>query len=128
MMIRRQEYSVLLGFSILLSSCSTQNAVQQSNTQPGVLPSAIGVSTNFDIGFSDNGKSFSFNITSRFSIILDDTLYPVNELSCTPERIIGQISDGSVRGPGLYPVMFEGVKSGSCTLSDRDFQVEIVIK
>jgi hypothetical protein len=76
----------------------------------------------------DNGSTFNFAKTERFSIHLDDTLYPLAEFICSPQGIIGMVSNGSALGPGVYPVTYEGVKSGSCTCVDRDFSVDIVIQ
>jgi hypothetical protein len=38
------------------------------------------------------------------------------------------VSNGAMRGPGLYPVMFEALQTGQCTLTDRDFTAHIIIK
>jgi hypothetical protein len=122
------KFLLLFGLAILLISCSVKSLNTQTPTSPLEVSSTPQLDVKMDIGLANNQKTFTFGIASRFFIFLDDKLYPVNELSCTPEGIIGQISNGSLRGPGSYPVMFEGVTSGSCTLSDRDFQVEIVIK
>jgi len=75
----------------------------------------------------DNGKAFTFTVTTRFTVFLDDQNYPVNELKCSPDGIIGMVSNGSMRGPGLYPVMFEALQTGQCTLTDRDFSVQLTI-
>jgi hypothetical protein len=56
---------------------------------------------------------------------LDDAAYPVKDLACSPSGVIGQVSNGSLRGPGLYPVQFEAVQVGECTLADRGFSVTI---
>ena len=79
------------------------------------------------IKLSDNGKTFTYHITDRFSVFLDDTKYPVKDLTCMPAGIIGYVSNGSLRGPNNYPIMFEAVAEGQCVLKDGDFSVTIVI-
>jgi len=80
------------------------------------------------IKLSDNNKTFSYHLTDRFSVFLDDTKSPVKDLTCTPEGIIGYISNGSLGGLDRYPIMFEGVAEGKCRLEDHDFHVDIIIK
>jgi len=76
----------------------------------------------------DNGKTFTFPITTRFSVFLDDQNHPVTQLKCSPEGIIGMVSNRSARGSDLYPVMFEALQAGQCTLTDRDFSIIVIIK
>ena len=83
---------------------------------------------NAQIKLSDNGKIFSYRLTDRFSVFLDDTKYPVQDLSCKPEGIIGYVSNGSFGGTGHYPIMFEAVAQGTCRLEDHDFHVHIVVE
>jgi hypothetical protein len=80
------------------------------------------------IKLSDNGRTFSYRLTDRFSVFLDDTKYPVNDLTCTPDGTIGYVSNGSLGGLNHYPIMFEAVAAGTCRLVDHDFHVEIVVK
>ena len=75
----------------------------------------------------DNGKTFTYTLTSRFMLFLDDEKYPLENLTCTPEGIIGYVSNGSLNGPDNYPIMFEAVQSGECLLQNGDFQVHIVV-
>jgi len=83
---------------------------------------------NAQIKLSDNGKTFSYRLTDRFSVFLDDTKYPVKDLTCKPEGIIGYVSNGSLGGPGHYPIMFEAVAEGTCRLEDHDFYIDIVVQ
>ena len=80
-----------------------------------------------DITLEDNGRTFTYTVGTRFSVFLDDQAYPVQALQCGPESVIGYVSNGSLRGPDLYPIMYETTKAGSCTLSDGDFSVEIKV-
>ena len=80
------------------------------------------------IKLSDSGKTFSYHLTDRFSVFLDDIKYPVKDLTCKPDGRIGYVSNGSLGGPGHYPIMFEAVSEGQCQLEDHDFHVDILIK
>jgi hypothetical protein len=79
------------------------------------------------IMLEDNGRTFTYFLTDRFFVFLDDEKYPVDSLDCKPEGIIGYVSNGSFRGPDLYPVYYEAASVGSCTLKDHDFAVKIVV-
>src|SRR5690242_11677349 len=37
----------------------------------------------------DNGKTFTYQITSRFGVTLDESKYPLDQLKCEPEPIFG---------------------------------------
>lgn len=80
------------------------------------------------ITIADHGKTFTTHVTSRFWIYLDDRIYPLPELfNAIPQGLIGYLSNGSVRGPQCYPVMFEALKEGKGLLQLKDFQFEIVV-
>jgi hypothetical protein len=80
------------------------------------------------IMLDDNGKTFTYYLTERFFVFLDDEKYPRSELVCEPQPVMGYVSNGDFRGPDLYPIYYEASKIGSCTLKDRDFAVKIVVK
>jgi hypothetical protein len=82
---------------------------------------------NAAITLESNGKTITFPVATRFSVFLDDDKYPVKALTCNPTWIIGYISNGSLRGPGRYPIMYEATVPGECTLRDGDFTVKIVV-
>ena len=80
------------------------------------------------ITMADNGKTFTVHVTSRFWIYLDDRIYPLPDLfNAIPKGLIGYVSNGSVQGPGCYPIMFEALKEGKGFLQLKDFQLEIVV-
>lgn len=76
---------------------------------------------------ADNGKTLVVHQTDRFSVFLDDRTYPLDQLHPDPAGMLGYISNGSVRGPNCYPIMFEAVDQGQATLSDRGFVLHVVI-
>jgi hypothetical protein len=79
------------------------------------------------IMLEDNGRTYTYYLTNRFFVFLDDEKYPVDSLFCDPEGILLYVSNGSFRGPDLYPIYFEAADIGSCTLKDHDFAVKIVV-
>jgi hypothetical protein len=82
---------------------------------------------NAAITLESNGKTITFPVATRFSVFLDDDKYPVKALTCKPTWVIGYISNGSLRGPGRYPIMYEATAPGECTLRDGNFTVKIVV-
>ncbi len=83
---------------------------------------------NRSITIKDKGKTFVTHVTSRFWIYLDDRIYPLRDLiNSIPEGLIGIISNGSIRGPQCYPIMFEAVREGKGVLQIKDFQLSIVV-
>lgn len=75
----------------------------------------------------DSGKTLSLHETDRFSVYLEDSRYPLGELQASPGGLLGTISNGSIRGPNCYPIMYEATGQGQLVLEDRDFRLEIVI-
>jgi hypothetical protein len=95
---------------------------------PPPAPNEIDAFINNSITIQDNGKTFVTHVTSRFWIYLDDTIYPLRDLLKTiPDGLIGYISNGSVRGPQCYPIMFEAVREGKGLLKIKDFQLSIIV-
>jgi hypothetical protein len=83
---------------------------------------------NRSITIEDNGKTFVTHVTSRFWIYLDDRIYPLRDLlNSIPEGLIGYISNGSIRGPQCYPIMFEAAREGKGLLQIKDFQLSIIV-
>jgi hypothetical protein len=103
-------------FTPLSGSCATPS--------PDELKDFI----NNSITIEDSGKTFITHVTSRFWIYLDDRTYPLRDLlNSVPDGLIGYVSNGSIRGPQCYPVMFEAVKEGKGLLQIKDFQLSIII-
>ena len=118
----------ILFYVILLSACQAAASPPPPQSTPDIHATiTTEMKDNAQIKLSDNGKMFTYHLTDRFSVYLDDTDYPVQELVCTPDGIIGYVSNGSLGGLGNYPVMFEAVAEGQCSLDDRDFHVDILV-
>lgn len=95
-----------------------------STPEPGQLNDFI----NRSITIKDNGKSLIIHVTTRFWIYLDDRIYPLQDLlKSIPAGLIGYISNGSIRGPQCYPVMFEAVREGRGLVQIKDFQLMIIV-
>ncbi len=103
-------------FTPLSGPCSTPEPDQQNDF------------INRSISIKDNGKSLFVHVTSRFWIYLDDRIYPLRDLlNSIPDGLIGYISNGSLRGPQCYPIMFEAVHEGRGLLKIGDFQIMIIV-
>lgn len=126
--MRRKCLFVVLTCSLLLSVSACQGVTPIPPTPATDATIMAEMKNNANIQPGDNGKTFTYRPTDRFIVFLDDEKYPVKDLACTPEGIIGYVSNGSLRGPDLYPVMFETVKEGRCRLTDHDFHVDIVVQ
>jgi hypothetical protein len=60
---------------------------------------------------------------------LDDFIGQADVKKTLSLRLSSAQKHGSVRrGPGPYPVMFEALQTGPCTLTDGDFSVQLIIK
>jgi hypothetical protein len=80
---------------------------------------------DYEITLEDNGKRFSYPVTSRFSVMLDTATHPAEELAQEPEGLLGRIGSEPAVPPQLYVVRFEAVRPGTTVLSNRDFRVTI---
>jgi hypothetical protein len=109
----------------------TLEAIPSFTPLPGPCPTPAPNELNDfikrSITIEDNGKTFVTHVTQRFWVYLDDRIYPLRELIATPEGIIGYVSNGSVRGPQCYPIMFEAASQGKTLLQDKDFRLWIVV-
>ena len=123
-------------FLSLASACQAVTYVQPTTTSLALVPSptpdiaatqAAQMQNDAQIKLSDNEKTFTYHVTDRFSIFLDDTKYPIKNLTCIPGGVIGYVSNGSFRGPNNYPIMFEAVAEGQCVLKDGIFSATIVV-
>lgn len=110
----------------------TATAIPSFTPLPGscatLSPDELKDFINNSITIEDSGKTFVTHVTSRFWIYLDDRIYPLRDLlNSVPDELIGYVSNGSIRGPQCYPIMFEAVKEGKGLLKIKDFQLSIII-
>ncbi len=81
----------------------------------------------YEIRAEDSGKTYEYTETSRFMIILDQTLYPpVNfKLDCDRPEVLGRISNIPYTAPPFYAARFEGVKNGTCVIRNNSFHIRV---
>lgn len=110
-------------------SSSTPTSMPPSTGNATVSPSAGAGTDRFQLTSQDRGQTFTYPLTSRFGIVLDGQKYPRADLqvSCDQNMVLGPISNLPSVSPPDYAVRYEGVNPGTCTISDRDFSVTIVI-
>ena len=126
-MLRKSFCLFVIGVGLIfLSACQTATTTPPTPNARATITTEM--KNDAQIKVSDNGKAFSYHLTDRFTVFLDDTRYPVKDLTCAPEGIISYVSNGSLGGPGHYPIMFEAVTAGQCRLVDHDFHVDISVK
>lgn len=85
------------------------------------------LSTTYEINEADNGKTFTYTVTSRFSVMLDGNKHSRDSLSVVPMGIVGYVSNVPDVNPPLWVVRYEGVSSGTCTIRNGDFAVTVRI-
>jgi len=132
-------FSLLL---VILTGCATsptssqQTATVTVTAEPDIGSTINSTESEMDIQWMKNnaaitlkskGQTFTFTVTTRFSVFLDDEKYPIKALTCEPAWVMGYISNGSFRGPDRYPIEYEATTPGECTLRDGDFAVKIVV-
>jgi hypothetical protein len=77
----------------------------------------------------DSGKTVTYTITSRFSIILNEQKYPRHNLqaTCQPVNAIGTITNVPYVAPPDYVVRYEAVQAGICTIKNGSFMLTVKI-
>lgn len=98
-------------------------------TEPVVIDTLPWTPMPGEIVARDSGESFDFWMTSRFSIILKQSDYPITslELICNPEVVLGRISNIEPVPSDYYVIRYEGVASGQCLIRNGLFEVTINI-
>jgi hypothetical protein len=129
----------------LIQTASVPARTSESNIQVGstsalstatptipemTIDSSLALASQYQITLQDNGRTFTYTVTSRFLLYLDKTRYPKNEQVCQPEGIASWVSNAM----GLYDenlkldsVGFETVKPGVCVIQVRDFRIIIQV-
>src|SRR5512135_1170406 len=98
-LMRQKHLSLLLACLMLagISACQTATPIQPSPDDSATIAATLTAKLKNDaqIKLRDNGGTFLYHLTDRFSVFLDDAKYPVNDLACKPDDIIDTISNGS---------------------------------
>lgn len=83
---------------------------------------------SFTMTWVDGGKTFVFNVGSRFGLELAEKQYPQKNLTCGTAGVIGKIAnEPESQGADTYHLNFETIKKGECTLKTGDFSAVIVV-
>lgn len=77
---------------------------------------------------TDSGGTFTYRVTSRFTVVLERGVNPPAHLRCTPEGIIGSISNVPSVAEPYYAARFEAVAPGTCDLRDDGFSATIIVQ
>lgn len=86
------------------------------------------ITDQYTITAQDNGKTFSYVMTSRFTLILDKTAYPPEKITWSPDIVLGRISDvPAPENPNDALTRIEAVQPGTAVIRDNDFSVTIVV-
>ncbi len=136
----RKRHSSLLIFCtttllLLLSACGSppgptrasstpESTATTSRTIPQGTPQ---LTQQCEFTDHDSGKTVTYTVTSRFTIILNAQQYPKSNLqvSCHPAGTLGAISNLPSEAPPLYAVRYEGVQPGICTIKNGTFLLTV---
>jgi hypothetical protein len=90
---------------------------------------AILVNADLEIDSSDDGETFYYTPTTRFSVFLPEDVERSDiNLSCSPSDGILEVVNNIPEAPeGFYAVVYEAVTLGSCLLTAGDFAVNIQV-
>ncbi len=82
-----------------------------------------------EITAEDSGEIFDFVLTSRFSIVLRESVYPAANVvsNCVSDNVLGSISNVEPAPPYCYVLRYEGVGIGQCIIRNGLFEVTINI-
>lgn len=111
------------------SPAATVMPMPSPTSVPLINLTARAYSQQYEITEKDNGKEFVYPETSRFQMILDQGRYPKEnfKVDCNPEGVLGGISNLPSVPRSHYALRYAGVKPGKCTLTDKDFSVNVEI-
>ena len=101
-------------------------AYKLSSLAPASAPCELGTCP-LTIHESDSGRTFSYNVGTRFSVFLDETRQPKSELQCAPQGVI-VFRGYAPAEPPAYAATFEVTELGTCVLTDKDFSATIVVQ
>ncbi len=127
-----------VAFALLLAGLAFGTLRQYRNEPAGVLPVLMPTSTpgeeiiedknKITVTESDNDKTLVYTKSSRFAVTLSEDKYPLpQDWGCAPAGVIGYAPDLSSNGPNQYPIGFEALHEGTCTLVNNDFKVNIIV-
>jgi len=119
----------VVAFLYIRGTFSSGDRQPTNVTQEGIILTAP-VPGPEEITAASNGKAFSYPVGSRFTVLLDSSLYPENALSCAPPSsgVVRVVEAAKEARPPMYARTFEVVKAGTCTMTNTTFIAAIVVK
>lgn len=122
---------------LLLSACGAQpSPTRASSTREPVAttsnivsPGTPQLTQQYKFTDQDSGKTVTYPVTSRFTIILNTQQYPKEniQVSCDPGGTLGAIFNLPPEAPPLYHVGYQAVQPGICTIKDGTFLLTVKI-
>ena len=85
------------------------------------------VSSPLEIHEDGNGQTYSYPVSTRFTLFLDERRNPGHTLTIDPEGIVGRVASVPSVDPPLYAVRFEAARPGRATIRSRGFLVTVVV-
>ncbi len=112
----------LLCFVLLIFASCADSVKTPSPTPTPQLTS------QYEFTAQDSGKTVTYVVTSRFQILLNQQLYPKEQvhISCTPSAALGTVSNLPSVTPPLYVLRYETVFPGKCTIKNGDFLLTVI--
>ncbi|HEU5311744.1 MAG TPA: hypothetical protein VFV24_09855, partial [Candidatus Eisenbacteria bacterium] len=80
-----------------------------------------------EIRENGHGQTYSYPVSTRFTLFLDERRNPGHTLEIEPEGIIGRIASVPSADPPLYAVRFEAARPGRATIRSRGFLITVVV-
>ena len=89
--IIRLGFPALILLSFILTACAgVQQVVSTPSPTHPPITSLPTPSTQYEIRAQDSGKTFTYTVTTRFTVILDQNQYPKSDLSCSQHALMGR--------------------------------------
>jgi len=103
----------------------TRYPIMVLDTQAGPIPTMVWTPSPGDVTAADSGNSVDIWITTRVSVILDESQYPRANLNvnCIPEDALAFVSNLPDVPPNYYVVRYEGFRLGQCVIRNGQFHV-----
>jgi hypothetical protein len=113
------------GGTAATDTMSTSTAGRGTSASSGAA-GARGVSP-LEIREDGNGQTFTYPVSTRFTVMLDERKNPGHTLTVDPEGIIGRVASVPSVDPPLYAVRFEAARPGRATIRSREFLITVVV-
>jgi hypothetical protein len=97
-----------------------------SSTSANQTNSSTPVRGQYELTEADNGKTFAYPITSRFTVILDGSRFAMPP-ACVPVGIVGTISNIPAVPVPYVAARFEAVVPGTCVMTTNGWSATIQV-